>query len=1208
MRTLAKLIGFINLEKGEERGGESMYRFLRNSIILLTLSVCILTLGITAVVADGPEGSGSAPQMAPPDLLLSDSFESGAQLSAEPTPTPEAVFDIKVTTAEDGDGFVIKWKTATPAKGWIEYGTSADNFDQAAYDIRGEDVVDIVHWVMVKNMPSDAEYFFVIMADGKRYDNSGTPFQMQMSVLDRDEAVAEPVSESEFGAEPSAEPTPAPESPLNVETTPVEDGTDAFVVEWETVTPVKGWIEYGISPDELDGIAFDDWGQDVVDTQHQVTVKGLEPGTVYYYVIVSDGKKHDNAGVPFKVLIGARELAEPGEGESPRVDSSELLEARLNQYNATFLIPSPGFVGWIFGRNGHSGVDIWTGDPRASRESDRKPPPCGNEVRAAYAGTVKEIWKSRTHDGQNWRSADPGDTEAAIVVLEHWNVPGAPRNPIYTMYMHMARDNGNGTGVGTCISDNVWDYKESGQSVPAGFVLGRQGNLRLAGPSIITHLHFSVSTSWNSENAIDPSPFLGLNVRYGTTGALQYGDGVLYSGQTINGTIEPAIEQDSIYFYAGQGNRATIRMNRRSDWSNSLDSYLILYAPDGREVVRDDDSGGNYNAWINRATLPQDGRYRLVAKSWNGRSTGPYSLSLAMESGGGQPPAAPSNLRATATDCTHIRLDWNANSNDESGFRIYDGSTLVATVGANTTSYTVWGLAPSSYHCYHIYAFNDYGNSPWTDWACRATPSCGPSCLAQSPHPYSNNYNNTWTLTNPDGNAASTKLHFSRIEVENNYDYIIIRDGNGVERQRFTGTRNDAWTVDVPGRVVKVQLVTDYSVTRWGFCVNRIETGSSAGAAVTVRRVWTTDGSGNAKTSFRPGDSIQYWAEIYNNGGSTVSAYFDWRVTGPRTLFTWSGNLNIPSGASEWYANTSVPSDAPSGTYTFQVSSNYNGQTSSQSTTFTVQQGTSCPVYRAEYYNNRTLSGSPTFVRCEDWPINHNWGNGGPGHGVGNDNFSARWTGRAHIDSGTYTFIGGADDGIRMWLDGNLIINEWHDQGYTEYRVTRSVNDGDHDIKVEYYENGGAARVYFRWEQAADNYNYFRIIAKHSGKCLDVSGGSRSNGADVIQWDCHGGDNQLWRLVPVGNYYKIIAKHSGKCLDVSGASRSNGADVIQSDCHGGDNQLWRRVAVGNRFKITAKHSSKCLDVSGASRSNGADVIQWDYHGGDNQLWGLQALP
>lgn len=120
--------------------------------------------------------------------------------------------------------------------------------------------------------------------------------------------------------------------------------------------------------------------------------------------------------------------------------------------------------------------------------------------------------------------------------------------------------------------------------------------------------------------------------------------------------------------------------------------------------------------------------------------------------------------------------------------------------------------------------------------------------------------------------------------------------------------------------------------------------------------------------------------------------------------------------------------------------------------------------YRAEYYTNTNLDGEPMFIQCEDWPINHDWGGGGPGNRVGNDGFSVRWTGRAHMASGTYTFIARADDGIRVWLDNTLIIDAWRDQEPTEYRTTQTVNDADHDIKVEYYENGGGAVAQFRWE------------------------------------------------------------------------------------------------------------------------------------------------
>jgi len=41
---------------------------------------------------------------------------------------------------------------------------------------------------------------------------------------------------------------------------------------------------------------------------------------------------------------------------------------------------------------------------------------------------------------------------------------------------------------------------------------------------------------------------------------------------------------------------------------------------------------------------------------------------------------------------------------------------------------------------------------------------------------------------------------------------------------------------------------------------------------------------------------------------------------------------------------------------------------------------------------------------------------------------------------------------------------------------------------------------------------YYRLTAKHSGRCLDVAGVSTSNGANVQQWECHGGDNQKWKI------------------------------------------------------------------------------------------------
>jgi hypothetical protein len=119
--------------------------------------------------------------------------------------------------------------------------------------------------------------------------------------------------------------------------------------------------------------------------------------------------------------------------------------------------------------------------------------------------------------------------------------------------------------------------------------------------------------------------------------------------------------------------------------------------------------------------------------------------------------------------------------------------------------------------------------------------------------------------------------------------------------------------------------------------------------------------------------------------------------------------------------------------------------------------------FKAEYFNNKELSGAPVFTRCEKAPINHNWGAGGPGNGIGNDNFSIRWTGSADFSNDIFNFVAVSDDGIRVWLDNNQIINNWEVHGVTPNLATRRVSAGKHNLRVEYFENNGGAAAQFRW-------------------------------------------------------------------------------------------------------------------------------------------------
>ncbi len=101
----------------------------------------------------------------------------------------------------------------------------------------------------------------------------------------------------------------------------------------------------------------------------------------------------------------------------------------------------------------------------------------------------------------------------------------------------------------------------------------------------------------------------------------------------------------------------------------------------------------------------------------------------------------------------------------------------------------------------------------------------------------------------------------------------------------------------------------------------------------------------------------------------------------------------------------------------------------------------------------------------------------------------------------------------------------------------------------------------------------YELVNAGASRCADVLGASMDNGAPVVQWDCDGGPNETFQLRPLldptgadSGYVQIVAAHSGKCLDVTGGATNEGAPVQQWDCQdptlaldpaAGGNQSWR---------------------------------------------------
>lgn len=118
--------------------------------------------------------------------------------------------------------------------------------------------------------------------------------------------------------------------------------------------------------------------------------------------------------------------------------------------------------------------------------------------------------------------------------------------------------------------------------------------------------------------------------------------------------------------------------------------------------------------------------------------------------------------------------------------------------------------------------------------------------------------------------------------------------------------------------------------------------------------------------------------------------------------------------------------------------------------------------WSGQYFNNKTLTGSPVLTR-NDSQINFNWGSGSPAATINSDNFSARWMRSINFAAGRYRFTAISDDGVRMWVNGQLVIDGWNDHQPQSFSGAIDLPNGFASLQVEYYEAVGGAQIQVSW-------------------------------------------------------------------------------------------------------------------------------------------------
>ncbi len=382
---------------------------------------------------------------------------------------------------------------------------------------------------------------------------------------------------------------------------------------------------------------------------------------------------------------------------------------------------------------------------------------------------------------------------------------------------------------------------------------------------------------------------------------------------------------------------------------------------------------------------------------------------------------------------------------NETGFKIERktgaGGTYsqIATVGAGVVTYSNTGLVVNTNYYYRVRATNAGGDSPYSNEANATTLNAAPAA--------------------PSGLAA-TAISTSQINLSWT-DNAPNETGFKIERK--TGSGGTYAQIGTVGAGVTSYNDTGLSVTTTYYyrvrATNSIgdSTYSNEANATTLDNVPAAPSNLTANAASSNQINLSWTDNATNETGFKIE-----RKTGSGG--TYSQIAAVGAGVVT-YSDSGLTAST---TYYYRVRATNSAGDSAYSAEASAATSAPPPTgLQGDYFDNMDFT-AYTLSRL-DTTVNFNWGTGSPDPTIGPDTFSVRWTGQVQPQySQTYTFYTTSDDGIRLWVNGQNIINNWTDHGATENSGTIAlVANQKYDIVLEYYENGGSAVAQLSWSSSS---------------------------------------------------------------------------------------------------------------------------------------------
>ena len=252
-----------------------------------------------------------------------------------------------------------------------------------------------------------------------------------------------------------------------------------------------------------------------------------------------------------------------------------------------------------------------------------------------------------------------------------------------------------------------------------------------------------------------------------------------------------------------------------------------------------------------------------------------------------------------------------------------------------------------------------------------------------------------------------------------------------------------------------------------------------------------------------------------------------------------SAHVNAPYVVSPYQGISSRAGSAAKVTYS-QGYASPNGEIV-DSSYLTPAQGTGPGLY-AQYYNGNSLAGNP--IATGNVPdVNYNWGGLSPTSGVPADNWSAKYTGTiTPPTTGSYTFSLTSDDGSRLYVNGQQVINNWADQPATTKTGTINLTAGQPvSIEVDYFQDGGGSQLNLGWQVPNQNLDGDAVTAAKAAQTAIVFvDNAEGEGADLNNIDLAGAQNQLVSDVAAANPNTIVVVNSGSAVTMPWANSVKG--------------------------------------------------------------------